>query len=71
MTTRYVHTLLFSCPNCKLPIAIARISQDGNLEPVDDERHKIMCLYCKNSAVTIAAKAKMHWVDAWPFENLP
>jgi hypothetical protein len=71
MTMRYVHTLLFSCPNCKLPIAAARISKDESLEPVDGERQKLICLYCEESADIIATDVKMHWVDKWPFENLP
>jgi hypothetical protein len=71
MTMRYVQTLLFSCPSCKLPIAVARISKDESLEPVDGERQKFICLYCEESADIIAADAKMHWVDKWPFENLP
>ena len=64
--------LLLSCPNCKLPIAVARVSKDGSLEPVDGERQKLKCLYCEESAdIIAAADAKMHWVDKWPFENLP
>ena len=71
MTTRYVHTLLFSCPNCKLPMAVVRLSTDESLEPVDGERQKFICLFCEKSANVIAAKAKMHLVDKWPFQNLP
>ena len=71
MTMRYVHTLLFSCPSCKLPIAVARVSKDESLEPADGERQKPIGLYCEESADIIAADAKMHWVDKWPFENLP
>jgi hypothetical protein len=63
--------LLYSCPSCKFPIAVARISKDESLEPVDGERQKFMCLYCEESAEIIAADAKMHRVDKWPFENLP
>ena len=71
MTTRYVHTLLFSCPSCKLPMAVVRLSTDESLEPVDGERQKFICLFCEKSASIIAAKAKMHLVDKWSFENLP
>ena len=65
MTTRYVHTLLFSCPSCKLPMAVVRLSTDESLEPVDGERQKFICLFCEKSANIIAAKAKMHLVDKW------
>ena len=58
-------------PNCKLPIAVARISKDESLELVDGERQKLICLYCEESADIIAADVKMHWVDKWPFENFP
>ena len=71
MTTRYVHTLLFSCPSCKLQMAVVRLSTDESLEPVAGERQKFICLFCEKSANIIAAKAKMHLVDKWPFENLP
>ena len=71
MTMRYVHMLLLSCPNCKLPIAVARVSKDGSLEPVDGERQKLKCLYSEESADIIATDVKMHWVVKWPLENLP
>ena len=71
MTRRYLHALLFSCPSCKLPMAVVRLSTDESLEPVDGERQKFICLFCEKSANIIAAKAKMHLVDKSSFENLP
>ena len=38
MATRFVHTLLFACPECNLPVAVSRISKEKNLEGVDAEQ---------------------------------
>jgi hypothetical protein len=68
---KYVHTLLFACPNCKLPIAISQIREEGNVEDVDSIPLKIKCTHCEKSSNVIAASAKNHYVDAWPFEDWP
>jgi hypothetical protein len=70
-TTRYVHTLLFDCAQCKMPIAISLISEQGNLEDIDAETLHIKCKNCEKSAQVVAVTAKRHYVDEWPFKEWP
>jgi hypothetical protein len=65
MSMRYVHTLLFACPDCNLPVAISRISKEKNLETVDAERLHITCSYCEKSSAVNAVEAKRHYVEEW------
>jgi hypothetical protein len=71
MSMRYVHTLLFDCPQRKLPIAISLISEQGNLEDIHAEALLIKCRNCENSAQVVAVTAKRHYVDEWPFKEWP
>jgi hypothetical protein len=70
-TTRYVHTLLFGCPKCELPIAISHVSDKENVEAVELESLSIRCRNCDASSQVIAATAKWHYVHEWPYEQLP
>jgi hypothetical protein len=65
MATRFVHTLLFACPDCNLPVAISRVSNAKNLETVDAERPQIKCSYCDKLSDVIAVTAKRHYVEEW------
>jgi hypothetical protein len=65
MSMRYVHILLFACPDCRLPVSISRVSNERNLETVDAERLRITCTYCQESSDVTAATAKRHYVEEW------
>jgi hypothetical protein len=68
MATRFVHVLLFVCPDCNLPVAISRVSSERNLETVDAvdaERLHIACGYCDRSSDVTAVTAKRHYVEQW------
>jgi transcription elongation factor Elf1 len=65
MSARYVHTLLFACPDCNLPVAISHVSNRGNLEAIDAESLPVKCRYCGTSSQMIAATAKRHYIDEW------
>ena len=65
MAARYVHVLLFVCPECNLPVAISRVSAEKNLESVDAERLHITCSYCDKSLNVSIATAKKHYVEEW------
>jgi hypothetical protein len=43
---RFVHLLLFRCPDCNLPVAVARITDERNLEGIDAETIEMNCSYC-------------------------
>jgi hypothetical protein len=67
ISTKYVHTLLFVCPNCQFPIAITRVSEHRNLEGIDRESLRISCSYCCGlSFDVVAIQAKKHYVLDWP-----
>jgi hypothetical protein len=62
---RYIHVLLFVCPDCNLPISISRVSNEKNLETVDAERLHITCSYCDRSSDVTSVTAKRHYVEDW------
>lgn len=62
---RYVHILLFACPDCDLPVSISRVSKEKNLETVDAEPLQIKCSYCDKSSHLTAVLAKRHYVEEW------
>jgi transcription elongation factor Elf1 len=70
MTKRYVHTLLFSCPHCKLPVVVSHIREEGNIEAIEGSL-TLRCSQCGQSSDVLAATAKRHWVDDWPHQELP
>jgi transcription elongation factor Elf1 len=63
---KYVHMLLFACPECNLPVAISRVSNEKNLEKIDSEFLHIICSYCGKSSDVTAVAAKAHFVEEWP-----
>jgi hypothetical protein len=71
MSGRYVHVLLFACPNCEGPIAISRVSDQRNLELIDEARLMLRCVHCEKACEAIAVTAKRHYVDDWPLEDRP
>lgn len=64
--TRYVHIMLFVCPDCDHPIAISHISEKRSLEDIDAESLRIFCSYCYNFSNVTAVNAKKHYVEDWP-----
>jgi hypothetical protein len=66
MATRFVHTLLFACPGCNLPVAVSLISKEKNLDGVDAEQLHIRCSYYEKLSDTTAVIAKKHYVEEWP-----
>jgi hypothetical protein len=65
MANRFVHVLLFICPDCNLPVAISRVSSERNFETVDGEQLHITCSYCDKSSYVTAVMAKRHYVEEW------
>lgn len=70
MPKRYVHTLLFSCPQCKLPIAVSDVREEGNVEAIEGLL-TLRCSQCGEFSSILAATAKQHWVDEWPYPEFP
>jgi hypothetical protein len=69
MPTKYVHTLLFACPDCHLPVAISHFSSRGKMEAIGAESLPVKCRYCGTISQMIAATAKRHYLDEWPPAN--
>jgi hypothetical protein len=65
MSVRYAHTLLFTCPDCSLPMAISLIRDEKTLEMVDGQTHHVECRYCKTASELPGVTAKTHWVNEW------
>jgi hypothetical protein len=61
----YTHTFVFECPACNLPIAVARISEENNLETTDGQIHKTRCAYCDCTSEQIGVDARNHYVVEW------
>jgi hypothetical protein len=62
---QYAHTFLFACPECKLPVSAARVSNEKAPETSDALKLNITCHYCQSPVQVLAATAKKHSVDAW------
>lgn len=63
--SRFAHTLLFSCPQCNLPVSVVRISDLKNGEEIDGERIRFKCGFCDYTARAYGVTAKMHYVYEW------
>lgn len=66
MTKQYAHSLLFVCPNCKLPILVSGIGEDQDPKNLDAQYFAATCSYCRQSFNIPGADAKKHYVDEWP-----
>jgi hypothetical protein len=63
---RFAHVLLFQCPDCRLPVSVARIADEGNFEGIDVGTIEINCSYCNTLADVSAISAIKHYVEQWP-----
>ena len=61
----YTHTFVFECLACNLPIPVARISEEKNLETTDGLIHKTKCSYCGWAGEQIGIDARNHYVVEW------
>lgn len=66
---RFVHTLLFACPDCAGPIVISLLSDTGNLEDVDSDYILLQCTQCKECFSLPALGARRHYVEEWESQN--
>jgi hypothetical protein len=64
MAKRFVHVLLFSCPNCERPIAATQMAVERNLEEVDESSFAWKGL-CGGGGNIEGLKAHKHWVEPW------
>jgi uncharacterized protein YbaR (Trm112 family) len=63
---RYIHTLVFVCPNCERPITIYRAREEQNTEMLAAQTFHISCEQCNNPFEVIGGLAKAHSVDQLP-----
>lgn len=61
----FVHTFLFACPDCQLPVGLTRVSHKGEQHSLCDEAFLIKCPYCEHGFKVIAATAREHYVSKW------
>jgi hypothetical protein len=62
---KILHQLIFQCPNCSDPIAVAGINDDRSLEGMDGSVFDLRC-ECGWGGNAVGARARKHWVDSWP-----
>jgi hypothetical protein len=60
----YAHVLLFQCPRCLKPVAVAEEAAQRNLEEIDASAIKTGCA-CGWSGTLLGVHARQHWVEAW------
>ena len=63
---RYVHTLVFACPACSLPISVCRVSDSETLDAIGSTPLRTRCGYCDKIGHVSIGAAKQHYVDEWP-----
>lgn len=61
----FVHTLVFGCPDCHLPVVIARLSPHKDRQAISSEAQNIICPFCEESFRMIVATAREHYVAVW------
>lgn len=71
MPIRYVHTLLFDCPNCNRPVAFAIVSDEQNFESTDAKKYHVQCHHCLKETEFVGVMAKRHWVVDWSTSQRP
>jgi len=64
LTKPFVHILLFGCPNCSKPIAVAHATPEQNLEEIDARSFDAHC-GCGWWGQLIGAASRKHWVEPW------
>ena len=62
---RFVHTFLFRCPDCRLPVAAALIVEEQSLK-MDGDLIEIACAYCDTLSEVHPQAAIKHYVENWP-----
>jgi hypothetical protein len=67
---QYVHTLVFACPACNLPMAVCRTSDAKTHNAIASIPLRTRCSYCDKVGHVAIAAAKRHYVDEWPEARL-
>lgn len=68
---RFLHTLVFECPGCQLPVVIGRLSAHENREAISNEWQNLKCSFCEESFRVIVATAREHYIAVWGKNALP
>ena len=58
---RFIHMLLFECPECNCPVATAQIT-DHQLEAVDGMIFQLRCDHCVQSFQVLGHTKKRHFI---------
>jgi hypothetical protein len=61
---QFAHVLLFSCPECRRPLASACASTEKNLENADAHWFNPHC-HCGWIGDVVGVTALKHWVEPW------
>ena len=61
MAIQYVHTFVFACPACHLPIAVSRVSGEQTF----DGPMRVNCGYCGKASYVSSNAATQHYIEEW------
>jgi uncharacterized protein YbaR (Trm112 family) len=64
MLTRYAHMWDFVCPDCKGTVSVVRVCDEKNLEELEEQQFKLMCLSCEKRFERPGYLAKSHFVES-------
>lgn len=65
MSVQFVHTFVFSCASCQLPVSITRVSGDQSKQSVGDGAMRTSCGYCGKPCYGSSVTARYHYVEEW------
>ena len=65
MSDRYVHTLVFTCPNCEAALACSFINDSRNPEDVDAKLFSLRCDICGLLTDMLGAEAMRNYTSEW------
>lgn len=69
MLIQYVHTFVFACTHCQLPVAITRVSGEQSPQSCGNRPMRTSCGYCGKVCYGLAATAKHHYAEDWQRVN--
>jgi hypothetical protein len=68
---KYVHTMVFACPDCGLPVVIGVMSVHGNRAATSSEWHNIKCCFCEKAFRVVVSTAREHYIAVWEDAVIP
>jgi len=68
---KFVHTIVFACPDCSLPVVIGVVSVHGNRSAISNEWQNIKCCFCEKAFRVVVSTAREHYIAVWEDAVIP